>query len=159
MKNCVCNISLKNGIKGSGFFCKIPLDYNSYLPVLITNNHIIDENYINNEKYIYIQLNDNIINKSITLKNKFIFTDRKYDITIIEIKEFIDNISAYNFLELDENILNDPIIYVGNSIYIIQYPGADKVAVSYGILKKLMIVENIILSIIVRLIMALLDHQ
>ena len=39
---------------------------------------------------------------------------------MIEIKQNINNI--YDFLELDENILDNPIDNVGNSIYILHYP-------------------------------------
>jgi len=45
MEKNVCKIYMNNGIKGTGFFCKIPYkgSYDSSLSVLITNNHIIDE--------------------------------------------------------------------------------------------------------------------
>ena len=42
MNNCVCRIY--NNSEGTGFFTKIP--YNSkLLPVLITNNHVLDKYY------------------------------------------------------------------------------------------------------------------
>ena len=37
MKNNVCQICAKKGVKGTGFFCKIPLSKDKYLPVFITN--------------------------------------------------------------------------------------------------------------------------
>ena len=62
------------------------------------------------------------------------------DITIIEIKEE-DNIN--NYLELDDNIINDIINnnnynkeYINETIYIIQYP-ENKLSVSYGILENI----------------------
>ena len=36
MKNCICKIIKKDGEKGTGFFCKIPIPNNGFLPVLIT---------------------------------------------------------------------------------------------------------------------------
>ena len=51
-KNCVCKFEIsKNGIKksGIGFFCYIP---SKEIRVLITNNHIINENYLKDEKEI-----------------------------------------------------------------------------------------------------------
>ena len=50
MKKSICKILLGKK-KGTGFFCKIPFG-NNLLPVLITNNHIIDE-IILKEKIIY----------------------------------------------------------------------------------------------------------
>ena len=44
LDNCICQISLKNGRKGTGFFCTI-IFQNKLLPVLITNNHILGEKY------------------------------------------------------------------------------------------------------------------
>ena len=49
-KNCVCKLEIsKNGIKksGTGFFCYIP---SKAIRVLITNNHIINENYLKDKK-------------------------------------------------------------------------------------------------------------
>ena len=51
MKTKICKIYTKNGIKGTGFFCKINLPKkNTKLNVLITNNHIIDEKIIEEKK-------------------------------------------------------------------------------------------------------------
>ena len=58
MKTCVCKILKKNGIFGTGFFCKIPY-YNDKqslvkIPVLITNNHILNLNDIENDRIITV---------------------------------------------------------------------------------------------------------
>ena len=45
MKNSVCQILIKGGGKGRGFFTKIPFLNGGYLKVFITNNHIIDQKY------------------------------------------------------------------------------------------------------------------
>ena len=141
MKNGVCQICKKNGGKGTGFFCKIPLDEKQNLTAFITNNHVIDQEYLEKERSVSIQINNGtkkIKKMSISLENKFTYTNKNYDISIIEIKQKIDNIDY--FLEFDENILNDPTSYVGNSVYVLHYPiffARDKVAVSYGIIKKI----------------------
>lgn len=141
MKQNVCKICKNDGIKGTGFFCKIPLSQNNkYIPVFIINNHVIDQDYLNNQKEIIIKLCDfnKIITHKINFNNSFKYTNKEYDITIIEIKEEKDNI--YKFIELDENILDNTIGYVGNTIYTLHYPsnfGKDKVAVSFGILKNI----------------------
>jgi hypothetical protein len=53
MKTKICKIYLKNGIKATGFFCKISLP-NNQINVLITNNHIINEKIIEEKEIIKI---------------------------------------------------------------------------------------------------------
>ena len=140
LKKCFCKIKTKNG-NGTGFFCKIP--YNSKeLTVLMTNYHVIDDNFINENKNITVTLNDDIDNKNIVIdiNEKMIYTSKKYDITIIEIEKEKEKIN--NFLELDENIFNENPVLYNESIYILQYPkygNKQKAAISYGILKQNMV--------------------
>ena len=128
--------------QGTGFFCKIPFpDEKNVLPVLITNNHIINEELlykINSKILIDIKIEGEV--KEINLNYRIKYTNKDYDITIIEIKEK-DNIN--NYLELDEDIINDIINndnknkdYIDKTIYIIQYPEGE-LAVSYGVLDKI----------------------
>ena len=63
LKKCVCKIKTKNG-NGTGFFCKIPYN-NIELSVLMTNYHIIDNNFIKENKNITVTLNDDIEYKKI----------------------------------------------------------------------------------------------
>ena len=125
MKESICQIQNKNG-DGTGFFCK-RLDKK----LLITNNHIINEEIIKNKKIIKVKLNDNKIKKDIKIKD--FYTSIEYDTTIIEIEEE-ENI---NYLEIDDEIFDENIDLSNKSIYIIQYPkygDEQKGAVSYGIL-------------------------
>ena len=133
MKNNVCRIYLNEGSKGTGFFCKIPYN-NKFLHVLMTNNHVIDEKELKREN-ILISINNN--QKKIELENRMKYTNKEYDITIIEIKNK-DEIN--NYLEIEDNIMknlsNEP--YIKESIYIIQYEGKKKeVSVSYGIIQNI----------------------
>ena len=135
MRKSVGKIFKKDGVKGTGFFCKIPLSSDKYLPVFITNNHVIDEKYLREEKNITIKMNDGKNTKILNISNKFKYTNKGQDISIIE----IDQTPDIELLTLDEN-LKETISYVGKSIYILQYPNyfeKDKVAVSYGILKQI----------------------
>ena len=130
---------MKDGSKGTGFFCKIPFPNNNHLlPVLITNNHVMNELYLNFAKSFIIKQNENEF-KEILLGNRLKYTNKEYDITIIEVKEKKDGINE--FLDIDENIINEEsnISYLNESIYILQYPNDEKL-VSYGILKD--IIEN-----------------
>ena len=141
MSKNICKIKIGEE-QGTGFFCKIPFpDINNMLSVFITNNHIINDKilYKNNSK-ININIEEENEIKEINLNNRIKYTNKEYDITIIEIKEE-DNIN--NYLELDEIIINDIInninknkIYINETIYIIQYP-ENKLSVSYGILDNI----------------------
>ena len=77
MKKCICKIENENG-NGTGFLCYIPYK-NKKLEVLMTNNHIINEDIINNNKSIEISLNDNNENKTINIEKRKIYTSIKYD--------------------------------------------------------------------------------
>ena len=98
MKNMICKIYVHEEFKGTGFFCKIPYN-NDLLPVLMTVNHIIDESFLNTEKKLKISMNN--IYKKIGLEKRIVYTNKDYDVTIIEIKEK-DIIEKY--LDLDDNI-------------------------------------------------------
>ena len=137
MKFSVCRI-LKVGDYGTGFFCKLPYK-SKLLPFLITNNHVIDNKYIENQKKIKISLKNGkeLINIKID-ETRIIISNSDLDFTLIEIKPNKDNINNINFLELDENIniseqfLNET--YFKKSTYIIHYPKDDNVVISYGLL-------------------------
>ena len=82
MKYCICKIK-NNGNNGTGFFCNICNKINEKMPVLITNNHILGDKDLILNNIIKITLNDNKISKKILLdKNRRVFTNQKYDITI-----------------------------------------------------------------------------
>ena len=146
MEKCVCKI-FNNGKKGTGFFTKYTYK-NKINTVLITNNHILNENEIKDgEEIIYtINNNDNDFRKISINKERKRYTNKILDVTIIEIEEK-DNIKEY--IEIDDNIMNnieknninkEEIIkyyknrYNGESIYILNYLNAKEIKVSYGLL-------------------------
>ena len=138
MKNCVCKIH-KGKINGTGFFIRI--SYNNKLyDLLITNNHVLNEQDIMINNSIIISLNNEQILKEIKIDGKRKkYTNEKYDITIIEIKKE-DNINK--FLSLDDKLLNNDInnynnIYENESLYILNYINGKDMFVSYGILNNI----------------------
>ena len=139
MKKGICKIKNKNG-KGTGFFCKITYE-NEIIPVMITANHIINQEIIDKEKKINVTLNDDDENQNKNIKidsNRKIYTNEKYDITIIEIKP--DEDEVHYFLEIDKNIFREINNIYNESIYIPQYPkygNEQKASVSYGILRDI----------------------
>ena len=141
MKKDICKIKIGEE-QGTGFFCKIPFP-NSYnmLPVFITNNHVINEDFLfkDNNKFT-VRIKEEKKEKEIYLNNRMKYTNKDFDITIIEIYEK-DEIKS--FLDLDDKIINDIIDdtdenheFVDETIYIIQYPEG-QLSVSYGILQKI----------------------
>ena len=147
MKKCVCKIHIC-GTKGTGFFTKIPYK-NDLLSVLITNNHVLGAEAIKDGKNISVSLNNEEIFKNIKIdSNRKRYTNENLDVTIIEIKEDIDNIN--DFLILDNQILNKynlapdendincfNDIYQNESIYILNYINGKEIFASYGLLHSI----------------------
>ena len=148
MEKCVCKIITK-GKKGTGFFTKYKYK-NKINKVLITNNHVLGENEIENGetiKYIINNDEDNIKKIKIDEKRKR-YTNEILDVTIIEIDEEKDNIKEY--IEIDNNIMNDiekdneinkneiikdyMDVYNNESVYLLNYLNGERIKVSYGII-------------------------
>ena len=131
MTYCICKIKI-NATNGTGFFCKIP-HKNRSIKVLMTNYHVLDDIYYQQNKDITFFLNDEkevkIINLGIERKTYF---NKDYDVAMIELKEK-DKIN--NYLELDDNLFKEETkaYYKDISIYTLHYPYGNKASVSYGL--------------------------
>jgi len=137
MEKGICQIGTEKNIC-TGFFCSISYN-NKQFKFLLTSNKINEElkdNYI-----IRVSIQDGKEIKIIHLKNKKIYTSKKYGITIIEINSEIDKIDEY--LEIDENIFDEKFKNTKN-IYMLQYSKDNKSSVSYGILDNIKNQYNII---------------
>ena len=131
MMNCICKIKI-NATNGTGFFCEIPCE-NSSIKVLMTNYHVLDDIYYQQNKDITLLLNDDKEVKIINLgKERKTYFNKDYDIAMIELKEK-DNIN--NYLELDDNLFKEETkaYYKDISIYTLHYPYGNKASVSYGL--------------------------
>ena len=141
LEKSTCRIYLGVRKTATGFFCKIPYpDIFHLLPVLVTNNHILDENCLKKYCNIRFTINDDNIDKNILIDDfRLVFTDKTLDVTIIEIKQY-DKI--IHFLDDDEVILtgegNSNQSYKESQIYILQYPSGKKVSYSLGIINNIM---------------------
>ena len=95
MERNICKIKIGQE-QGTGFFCKIPFpDMNNMLPVLITNNHIINEELLyEDDANILIYTENDKNTKTINLDDRLKYTSKHFDITIIEIKDQ-DKINNY----------------------------------------------------------------
>ena len=133
MKKCICQI-IDGANRGTGFFAKLFIN-GKLVKVFITNNHIINKYYLETKKEIIINIYDKP--KEIKIKGKVFITEEENDVTIIEVSEKEE---IYDYLELDDYIFHENRIneYIGNSVYLLQYPSYNdiqKLAVSYGIIK------------------------
>ena len=135
MEKCVCKIRINDSF-GSGFFCNIPFPNDlNFLPVLITNNHVLGEKDIEPNNIIKFSINDDI--RKSDSYNVFIghdrltFTDSFYDITIIELKEN-DGLDIYG-LEVDYEEYDASLEEFKNlQIYLIHYPRSNNVCKNFG---------------------------
>jgi hypothetical protein len=137
MERYICKLYISK-IQGTGFFCKIPFPIPEYqnLPVLITNNHVINEE--DGKISFSIKADSNL--KELYLKDRIKFTNKEYDITIIELKP---DDEICDFLELDDiivdSIISDKIenkIFMDENIYILEYV-AGELSYSTGVLKNI----------------------
>ena len=131
MKFSICQVY--GELTGTGFFCKIPYEGKS-VPVLMTNYHIISDDFLKNNKSFQISINNGEKYDTINInENSKIYSSirDKYDIMIIKLK---DENNKYNYLELDEHLFDEDSedIYKNKSIYILHYPNGNKVHVSFG---------------------------
>ena len=141
METSICKIITSNDI-GTGFFCVIPFpDMNNLLPVLITNNHVLNNESLKKGKEIEFTINDDKFHFKIIIdeKRKVYTNDKPFDISIIEIKKNDKNILLLNFLEIDEEIFNTENYYIYNqkSVYLVHYPNGKKMEYSPGAIKNI----------------------
>ncbi len=102
IKGCIFRIG--NGKKfGTGFLCKIPFSYYERLPVLITCNHVLDEESLLERDSIYLtnEYNEKYIIKK-DEKRKYYSNKNELDATIIEIIEQ-DIICKAKYLDVDND--------------------------------------------------------
>ena len=133
---CVCKITGNKSQIGSGFFCKISYpNTEEKIPVLMTNYHIIDDNFIENKKILKLSIDGNLKVLNINKNSKIYSSPRnKYDIMIIKIKE--EDLDEFkNYLELESNIFNKDSekLFQDEPIYILHYPNNEEISVSYGV--------------------------
>ena len=123
IKNCICNIECIIEGHGTGFFCRIPFpDFFNIKPVLMTNNHVLNKDDIAEGNIIEFTLNKEKIRKKIKITDKRkVYTNEKYDITIIELNPKEDSIDENSFLDVDTKIYCDNPNYEfrNKDIYII----------------------------------------
>ena len=123
IEKCICKIIRKTKT-GTGFFCEVPI---KNIKLLITNNHVIDELYLEKGNKISYMISENeieIYNEIDLEKERYKLTNKELDFTIIEIiKE--DNIQ--NFLKI-----NTEHYKTEDEIFSYQYAGGVQLGFSFG---------------------------
>ena len=132
MDNSIYEFIVKDEKIAYGYFCYIKSYNNKNIPFIIFNNYNIEE--IESTK-ISVSIKNNI--EMIQL-GKIRYYNKKINISIIEIKDNIDNYKI-NFLELDNNLYKKEFEFEYNkqSIYIIQFNDMKDISVSYGIINNI----------------------
>ena len=126
--NCICKIDGNKA--GTGFFCKIKRG-EELIPVLITNYHVIDDNYMKQNKKLKFYINDKSHIIELNSESKiYSSTNDEFDMMIIRLKDGQVN----DYLEIDENIFEDDSEnnYDNESIYILHYANIEEAKVSFG---------------------------
>ena len=143
-EKCICKIKCNDGGNGTGFFCNIVKDDWESYKVLMTNNHVLNEKDINIGEIIKFSMNNEKEKYEIEIdKDRRVYTNQEYDITIIEIKKN-DGLKKESFLEIDNDIFKENIekIYKQESIYLLHYPKGKEMNCANGVIKR--IYEDII---------------
>ena len=127
-ENSTCKINYL-GILGTGFFFK----YNKDKYYLMTNNHVLDNNAINNNELLIIYKNKEEIIK--LNGDRLKLTNKKLDYTIIEILEEDEIFKKIkDYFEIDNYIMNNESInnYKNQDICIVQYPEGGNLSFAQG---------------------------
>lgn len=140
LKKQVCKIECHDGGHGTGYFCNIPDGWNN-LKVLMTNNHALNQKDINTGKNIKFSLNNEEIFYEIKIdESRKIYTDEKYDVTIIELspKDKLDK-DKIAFFEIDDQIFEENSInkLKNRQIFLLHYPKGNQMECSIGLIKNI----------------------
>ena len=126
METSVCKIEKSAAVTGTGFFVTI-INESKLNPmnVLITCYHVLDENDLLEGKVLKLIINNNKVIKTLKMtKSRKIYTNKKYDISIIELKK-TDLFNEEDMLSIDANIYDKNNLvefYKNRQVYILHYP-------------------------------------
>ena len=136
----ICKVIIKKDSfysQGTGFLLAIWIDNERFF-CLVSNEHIIKKEFLNDEYIIKISYDNEFITKYIDLNNnkRYMrsFTYIGIDLTIVQILDE-DNISKDYFLYPDEQNINNELI--NSSIYIPQFPGGKQLMNAKGKIKEI----------------------
>ena len=136
IKTSICKIKCNDGGSGTGFFCNISDNWTT-LKVLMTNNHVLNKDDISMGKKVNFSINNERVFYEIKIdETRKIYTDKKYDVTINELKRK-DNLDKISFFDIDDRIFkeNTQEIFKNMGIFLLHYPKGTKMEYSMGLIK------------------------
>ena len=137
----VCKIKCSNNGTGSGFFCNIIDEWNP-LRALVTNRHVLNEEDLKPGKKISFSKNDDEDQYVLEIdEERKVFTSKKYDVTIVEIRKE-DNIKPDSFFDIDENVYDPNYNFKDKLIILLHYPKGDEMSLSTGSIKQVGVDEK-----------------
>ena len=131
LEKCVCKLKFLNNnvpFYATGFFCYIP---SKDIRVFISNNHVIDQKFLDSEKELRLYYEDKGIEKEKIIDLNLCrakYTNETLDITIIEI---IDEDLIDDYFEVDEEFIKNKD-FLGKPIINMQFPNGDRLKTSQG---------------------------
>jgi len=122
---------INNEIKyvyGSGFFLALNIKGIPFNKCLITNNHVLNEDFFKVNKEIEMEYINEM--KVIQIGKRSIYTSKRLDFTCVEIYDN-DNIKRF-FLINQQILVNNINIFINKDIFILQFPKGEDISFSEG---------------------------
>ena len=136
-KNSICKIQYFGN--GTGFFFQQNIPNIQYYKknFLMTNNHVLNDDFIKNNVELLIEFKKK--DRNISLNNRIKYTNQELDFTIIEILSEDPIFKEITFLKIDDYILNNgnESEYSKEDICIIQFPQGKELAFDKGEIKSI----------------------
>ena len=136
----ICKIELKDGGSGTGFFCSIPyLDNWKTYKTLITNNHVLTEEYLLPGEIIKFSINNEKEHFKLEINDKrIVYSSKEDDVSIIELKPE-DGLSKDSFFEIDNRIFDENFINIfkNQPVFLLHYPKGKLMNFSDGLIKNI----------------------
>ena len=115
-------------VYGSGFFLIMNIKGIPFNKCLITNNHVLNEDFFKTNKAIEMEYLNEM--KIIQINKRRICTSKSLDFTCIEI---LDNDNIKRFFLINQEILKSNMnIFINKDIFILQYPKGEDISFSEG---------------------------
>jgi hypothetical protein len=132
----VCQILLSLNKSGSGFLVNIPLSDSENIQGLITNNHVLNEENLENGKKIEFKISNVTNSDQISFflnSSRFRFTDKDLDVTFIEVfsEDFNLHLVKPVFLDVCEKVEFHSLHYI------LQYPEGQSLSYNPGTVLEL----------------------
>ena len=126
MAKSICKIIINEKESATGFFLNINLD-NGHILALVTNKHVLNENFFQNtnNKKILFSLNNGEHKMELNMDpsiGRLHLIEKQYDTTFVEIKEDELDENVIKFLEVDERLGIQTESLINEEISILNYP-------------------------------------